>query len=357
MKWRVYLWNTLTTLSTAAALAFMTTSFGLVWPYFMPLLAVMFVVRWAFPGRDFARWHTFLGWLYAGIVIGVAFWMADAVNALWKAVLIVPVVLLVGAGLPDSWRDLYWAFRTWRARPAPWSTMQAQSRAEVIEQAPIRMVEVTETTQQVSGGVAQEAQSSISYELRWGDIVITSEKTPKAAEDWLLNLYRRYRKWRRLPLALELQADHTQVTRDEQPLSLYTTPQWQRGRLTPAQVLAWGPYRLSLEYTNWTAQVIYHPDGSRQFWSDGNGDPRESYPIPLELLEANEDDPEHHDPYGPAPQVRAVSLILAATGQVISRHPDLISAESEVLSLYTQQCPVEAWASEVPERPDPYPLN
>lgn len=340
MTWPAWVWNALTTTVTVGVLAFTVVGLGDTWAYVPPTLLTLFTLRWAFPTRRFTRWHTFLGWVYAGLLTGAALWLTDHVTAVWHALVLVPVLLTLGVVLPGAVRDRYWTLRMVLARPAPWSYPQGQTRAEVIDRAPIRIVAVTETTEQVRAGVVQDRQVSTRYELQAGGVVVTVERTLKDAEDWLLTLYRRYRKLRRLPVAPALQPDITQIVREEVPLSLYTTPEWQRGHLTPAQVLAWSPYSLRLASEHWTADVTYQPDGTRHLWGEEpQAAPRAhawSDRPALPSFASGSDVPG-------ALRDGEVSVVLLATGEVMSRHAGLRDAEAEVLRLYAQQCPVDAW--------------
>ena len=309
------------------------------WPALLLSLGILAALSWGFYGCRYARWRTVVGWAYTGFSLGILGGIGGQDRPFWLL-----AAWVVGTGvllltLPGRFNGLFWSAGLLYLRPAGWSVAAAQSREQVLAASPFTLHEVVRVTEQLEGGVVQQAERVMDrLECRYQGEPVENSKVLTDLEDWVLARYRQYRQLRRLPVSQEI-TPRREVSREEDsPIELFRSPEWDSwGELSLHAALESSPFeiwvcflgsadsfRVGYRTTLKSPGMPATPDLQREFQTDFDRGFPATFLTMADIEESGW-------------IIESVTLRLKRTNRSVHTYPDLASAEADVWARYRSQ--------------------
>ena len=309
------------------------------WPALLLSLGILAALSWGFYRRRFARWRTVVGWAYTGLSLGILGGIAGQDRPFWLLAAWVVGIGILLLTLPGRFNGLFWTAGLLYLRPAGWSVAAAQSREQVLAASPFTLHEVVRVTEQLEGGVVQQAVSVMDrLECRYQGDPVENSRVLTDLEDWVLTRYRHYRYMRRLPVSQEI-TPRREVSREEdRPVELFGSSEWDSsGELGLLGALEGGPFEIWVRFlgsadsfrVGYRATPERHDlpatsDLQREFQTDFD----RGFPSTFLTMADVER-------FGWITE--SVTLRLKRTNRSVHTYPDLASAEADVWARYRSQ--------------------
>ena len=309
------------------------------WPALLLTLGSLAALSWGCYGRRYARWRTVVGWAYTGLSLGILGGIGGQGRPFWVLaawVVGIGVLLLV---LPGRFNGLFWTAGLLYLRPAGWSVAAAQSREQVLAASPFTLHEVVRVTEQLEGGVVQQAERVMDrLECRYQGEPIEHSKVLTDLEDWVLTRYRQYRRLRRLPVSQEI-TPRREVSREEDsPIELFSSPEWDSSaELSLHRALESSPFEIWVRFLGSADhfRVQYRatperpePPGTPGLQREFQTDFDRGFPATFLTMA---------DIEGFGWITEGATLRLKRTNRSVQRYPDLATAEADVWARYRSQ--------------------
>ncbi len=231
-----------------------------VWLLLPVALVVCALLTWGLYRRAFEHPRAVVGWVYAGVCLGVGLCAFDAVlgqGRWWLGLLAAPAWLWFSIAAPFYARDLVWdAYFRWHGAMG-WDGVGGQTRLEVLNDGPLSIHAVTKIVEFTEGGVTQREERTLDrFEVRLGDDCLQSATAEKDVQNWVIERYRAFRRARRLKLGTELEPAHEVMREESRRVTVGETEFWNTpGLLRRTEILEHAPY---------TVQVFTMEDANRQ---------------------------------------------------------------------------------------------